>query len=545
MSVAHSPATNLTRNASRVVEETLKCASCNEELEPQVQECCILETCQHVFHRSCIEEELSNSSQCALCKTACELANLKKYPILNIESTEISTQTAAIKKSRPAYRGKGRGSATNRPTTRSLGRTLFSENPNTSMDFEFPSNNLTDVRENVQVQSNQNNSYLNSPQPVQTSQYPNNINQNPNTQESNIANPINIDYAKINQMIAANLMNMLQNLNIGTLMPNTNNNQPPRINTSQNYPPQTNMNISNTNFQNRNSENSTPLLRSDRVTFIIQNWNLQFDASNNGLSVDEFLYRIRTLTKEHLNNDFSHICKNLPLILSGKAKEWYWRYHKTVDSIQWNEFCGALRAQFKDLRSDYDLMEAIRSRKMRTNESFDSFYDSICSIADRLRHPIPEEEMVEILIRNLRTDIRHELLYVPIFTLSHLRKLVQMRENLLNDESFKKNLCQKPSYTNVVSHNRKNVAEVQYDESSDIPLDGCIDALKKDPSSIKCWNCDEIGHYWDDCLKDRTVFCYGCGSKNVYKPQCLKCNSRKHVTQSKNCLNPHPNPRVP
>lgn len=88
MSVAHSPATNLTRNASRVVEETLKCASCNEELEPQVQECCILETCQHVFHRSCIEEELSNSV--LYVKPLANLQNLKKYPILNIESTEIS-----------------------------------------------------------------------------------------------------------------------------------------------------------------------------------------------------------------------------------------------------------------------------------------------------------------------------------------------------------------------------------------------------------------------------------------------------------------------
>lgn len=224
------------------------------------------------------------------------------------------------------------------------------------------------------------------------------------------------------------------------------------------------------------SEESSQFGRPDRVTFIIQNWNLQFDGSNCGLSVDEFLYRLRTLTKEHLNGNFSHICKNIPILLTGKAKDWFWRYHKTVDSIQWTEFCGALRTQFKDLRSDFDLMESIRSRKIKSGKSFDSFYESI-----------EEESMVEILVRDLRPDIRHELLFVAILSIAHLRKLVQMRENLMNDDSFRKQLPQKSQFSIGSQNPRRNVAELQYEDrdSDEVSNNICVDAVRKDTSHVK------------------------------------------------------------
>lgn len=110
--------------------------------------------------------------------------------------------------------------------------------------------------------------------------------------------------------------------------------------------------------------------------------------------MDEFLYRVKTLTKEHLNNNFAYVCKNL---LTGKAKKCHWRYRKSIDIIQWTEFCETLRSQFKGLKSVFDLIEMIRNRKIRSNDSFDSFNDSISSKADRLRHSISEEELVVIL----------------------------------------------------------------------------------------------------------------------------------------------------
>lgn len=56
------------------------------------------------------------------------------------------------------------------------------------------------------------------------------------------------------------------------------------------------------------------------------------------------------------------------------------------------------------------------------------------SIHDRLPTQMSELELIEILTRNLRPEIRQELLYIPVNSLAHLRKLVHMRENFLNDD---------------------------------------------------------------------------------------------------------------
>lgn len=62
-------------------------------------------------------------------------------------------------------------------------------------------------------------------------------------------------------------------------------------------------------------------------------------------------------------------------------------------------------------------------------------------------------------------------------------------------------------------------------------VDNFVEVLDK--SERTCWNCDQLGHHWQDCLYDRTVFCYGCGAKQVYKPNCLKCNAKRQ-NSSKN-----------
>ena len=230
------------------------------------------------------------------------------------------------------------------------------------------------------------------------------------------------------------------------------------------------------------------------------------------LTIEEFIYRIRSLTAQWFNNDFDLISKNLGILLHGKAREWYWRYHKRVRNIQWEEFCTAIRFEYKDYRSDWDIKEEMKSLKQKQTDSFEFFYDRMCSVADRLSVPLEEPELIEIITRNLRPEIRHEILYVPIRSLAHLRKLCQMRENLLKEECYRRN-------PNPYRRNVAGIEEVDNQEN----VDSSVDALR----ILKCFNCDVEGHRWDDCLEERKIFCYGCGAKNIYKPQCTFCQNKK------------------
>lgn len=200
----------------------------------------------------------------------------------------------------------------------------------------------------------------------------------------------------------------------------------------------------------------------DKITLVIQNWGLKFDGTFTGLNVEEFLYRLRTLTHEHFSGDFSVICKNLHMLLSGKARDWYWRYHKTVNVINWNDFCIALRNQYRDCKSNFDIKEEIRNRKQKPGETFDMYFEAVSSIMDRLQIPLSDSELIEILTRNLRPDIRHELLYINIESIPHLRRLVQIREGFLSDDYVRRNFNMRHPTSFVT---RRQVSEIEVDQN--------------------------------------------------------------------------------
>lgn len=466
------------------------CTLCNEVMNDKI-ECLLIVRCNHAFHRACIENFLLSESECPICRVSCDLSDLQKLSF-----------------SKRPLKGKGRprGAMAKQYHTRSFSKNLFQEQPHQLFDISH-----------TEQQGGQTTFVANTP--------------NGRTQDtSNNLSYHTVDYNEINKMIENNLNKILTNLN---LIPNNSD----RIPTQQNAPPLLSRQYSNMsqNRQTHSNSNQPPYNHSlfssnssnfntDKVTSIIQNWGLKFDGSPNTIHIEEFLYRLSTLTKDNFNGDFSLVCKNLHILLSGKAGAWLWRYRKQVDVIEWDDFCDAIRFQYKDYKSTFDIREEIRNRKQRPGESFDSFYEAVSGIVDRLPSPFSDRELIEILTRNLRPDIRHELLYVPVNSIPHLRKLVQMRESFLNDEYVKRNFSIRNTPTNLP---RRQIAELGVISDSSECLDSSVDAIHKSEKAVRCWNCDQLGHYWEDCLDERSIFCYGCGEKNVYKPQCQKCHARR------------------
>lgn len=501
------------------------CLVCNEKMS-QGQNCLLISECQHAFHQNCIESYLSHSSTCPSCSKTCSLAGLKKISIQN--------HPPPLTKSSLGSRGRARGAISKQNIPKDVTPVVTTENPHLP---ENNNNNLMELREQAAYIDQQNNNVAGLLIGDKNSGANNSFqgNQENSVDNSRIGSPT-VDYSKIDRLIEEKFTRLLQHLNLvpnsqpgseasppsqrQTQPPGRPNNNQPNSPFQQNNRFQVNNNIHSSTHQmeeNVSHFDENFAIRSTKITSIIQNWNIKFDGSANGISVDEFLYRVSSLTREHFNNDFNIICKNLHVLLSGRARNWYWGYHKQVQIVEWKGFCEALQYRYKDFRSSFDIHDEVRNRKMKPNETFEIFFESVSAMLDRLDTPIPEADLVEILKRNLRPEIRHELLYVPIYSIAHLRKLVQMRENLLGDEYYRKNLPIKipPNYGL-----RRQVAEVEYPgeheiPDSSLPTNISVDAIQQSSTPVKCWNCSQIGHHWEDCLESRNIFCYGCGEKDT------------------------------
>lgn len=634
------------------------CSVCNEQITVESKDCLMISVCSHIFHRTCLEPLLSDSTKCPRCRKTFELSQLHKYSgatmVLNITDGHPTgdqdapahrpmNQNNSVATGKRETRGKSqkRTKAKAAPPKRDnnrLGRkNLFKDsNPTFEGELSFP------ARERSRIafeESTKNYREFDGNVPKVLG----------NTESIGPESRVSVDYGRIQGMIEESLSRILQGLALSSNAATRNGNptqlpqsqplrhsvipqgreslhnspptpqpyraqpvdesfvsnflqpaliqsafsqstsqpQPPAENQrhvsvhqpqppesvslpNREIPPANSTNLDNVNYarqpraqtpsdptysqqpphssqqvnenngpQNRFDQNRfepSLALRSAKILSIIQNWNIKFDGSRTGLSVDEFLYRVRALAAENFNNDFSVICNHLHILLTGKARDWFWGYHKRVESIEWDSFCAALRYQYKDFRSSFDIREEVRSRKMRVGESFETFYESINSLLDRLETPMPESELVQIVLKNLLPDIRRELLYVPIYTLAHLRKLVQMREHLLGEETFRRNVpLRQPQ-----NFGPRRVAEIEYAEEIPVPEELAVAAIRQSSILAKCWNCEETGHVWENCLKDRTIFCYGCGAKNVYKPNCTHCIEKKAVASKNSYANRPP-----
>lgn len=514
MSLEHTPPTMQPPPPLPVAPISIEpsvCHVCNQTMN-EGEDCLIINECSHAYHRTCIENFLTNTSECPVCKRTCQLNELRKLVIRS--------------KIAPNVRGKGRGALASRYNTRSTSRNLFQDVANNPTDSISTPDRTPPRQGNVVISSQNDNIQVSTDQ----------------------GNNSGINYEEINRMIEQNVTKLLQNLNM-LPTPNVNRNIPNDIqllnsntrdancshNSEQNRSTRINAPNDNSPVNSQTILNSSyGVVRTDKVTQIIQNWNLKFDGTPTGLNVEEFLYRLRSLTKDYFNDDFSIICRNLHILLNGKARDWYWRYHRQVKTIEWSEFCEELRCQYREFKSSFDIREEVRNRKQKAGESFDQFYEAVSAITDRLPTPISEMELIEIIAHNIRPEIRQDLLYIPIYSIPHLRKLVQMRENFFSEEHVKKNFLSR----NQNQYFPRRIAEISDStESTTAEIEECsdfaVEAVQKQEIVTNCWNCDEIGHHWEDCLQSRRIFCYGCGAKETYKPNCIKCATRKQ-NMSKN-----------
>lgn len=271
---------------------------------------------------------------------------------------------------------------------------------------------------------------------------------------------------------------------------------------------------------------------------LMSKWNIKYCGSSTDMHVDEFLFRAETLSRS-ANIDLDMLPLGMHYLLHGAAQEWFWVFHRDTPMADWNTFMDAMRNQFAPFDNEFEIWDKVRSRKQGPNEDFSQFHVAVTALTSRLRQRLSERNMVELLRSNMKLELKNALLYYQTPTVRDLQSAAKQHEKLRissvevarrvnelvptrqdyhsSQASYPRQTCPAQDFTLHYATPDYHVYQVQ--EPSET-----VEAVTN-PSLLICWNCDEMGHTFHDCVvATRNVFCYGCGVKNTYKPNCSRCS---------------------
>lgn len=486
------------------------CPLCNEGVDDLTK---IITSCQHTFHKSCLTIWQRSSNSCPSCQQRLDRGSIMSFDDLVYLNSNIDNATGA------------NNTHDNRPVTRSCtagNPTLFNMVHNNQNPYfkkrklnHAPNRNRASIVE-LDVPTIQGM----IERSIQQSHE-----QNLRSIEQLIADSIRTNLANVNRQDSQDNFNAPSHRqdrapDWPNEMPSMGND---RLNSRRSGDQR---NSCEGGGYNSNSQGSSSLPDCEKIIRSISNWKVTFDGSLETLTVEEFIYRVNTLTRSSLRGDFVALAQHAHLLFQGKALNWFWRFHKTTPNFDWYDLCENLKANFHDTRSDYDIKESIRSRKQKHGEKFEKFLDAILLLNDALKVPLSERELVEILKRNLISNIRIALLHLNIEGISELRSACHKHEN------FYETMSEPSRFQRAAPIINRRVAEIPIEKENVIPevIENCEikQSAKELPIGKKCWNCDSPDHSYKLCTQPKRVFCYGCGNVGFYYTNCPKCHRQEN-----------------
>lgn len=512
-------------NVSTVVNtpETI-CCVCTKEVELPAQ--LFATRCNHYFHHECFVSKTNKRKVCPVCRTAlsCSSSNLFE------ELKAAQTSKAKMASSGITTRAQSKTPAASSSVSLNL-ETSTTQINTTNSSSDVQPNIIPTIRQPLSVQATAVEvigQHGDQNRVVQPEMQPSPLQMGQETLLANLQQSITTAMATVlvqqTRTLAQSIEAGFQRLSV-QMTPNTEPIQPTTRISPSAQPHQSFEQL----FRIPNRPDSehypsayTPAgsqpyrdLRPDRISQIMANWKLRF-TGHASLSVDDFLYRVEALTHQTLEGNFELLARYASNLFEGSGSEWYWRFHRSVPVVRWTDLCLALRSQFQDGRTDLEIRSAIAQRKQKQNEPFDSFYEAILGLSDKLSQPLNEQALLEILRANLLSEIQHEILYVPIDNIVQLRHVVRTRERFLKFVAH-------PIVPVQRFQAKRHVSEVTVQTETDSKYDEEVNDTEVAAMTLSCWNCGKNGHRYQDCVSARNVFCYGCGKRDTYKPSCTRC----------------------
>lgn len=266
-----------------------------------------------------------------------------------------------------------------------------------------------------------------------------------------------------------------------------------------------------------NPQSSLPQQRGKSIP--VCKWNLKFDGGSKQ-SVASFLERAEELRRAR-GVSVEELFESAVDLFAGPALVWY---RSTLPRItSWEQLCNEMKIVFRSPDYDFRLQQEIFNRLQGDGESIDMYIAAIEGLYNRLSVNVPETTRLCQIINNLHPHLQDRLALVDIRNLEDLRQMGRRAEGGRLRVTMPR---QMPRNTHFLE------PDLAYGESHTHRrmMDGKVSSLRPagsgNSSSVKCWNCSQLGHRYMNCTQERRRFCYGCGAPDIVKVKCLKCNSR-------------------
>lgn len=311
-----------------------------------------------------------------------------------------------------------------------------------------------------------------------------------------------------------------------------------------------NSDSTNESDNQENIRQARPNSRSNyRICNEMDKWGFKFDNLNSSLSIKAFLFRVNTL-KNTYGYRSSDICKYFHVLLRGEPLNWYYQFLSRNPNPTWQILQEKILERFKSNQTDLKIMQNRKQGK----ESFESFYNDICSLYHSMEYPKSDKEIIAILRDNMDDLIRQRIFSTETSSLtkflhicndayddvcrfrqtrkdfynSRVQKVSEIDEISIDDdlevlEAKLMNAQKKRSKCNVNRSIMLNIDELSLEEIDEV-FKRTKDHRMKNNENVICYNCEKKGHGFVFCPLDRDgIFCFKCGKREVKLPNCPNC----------------------
>lgn len=257
----------------------------------------------------------------------------------------------------------------------------------------------------------------------------------------------------------------------------------------------------------------------------VSRWSIKFSGEPSGLKLLDFLKHIELMSIAE-ETPPQELLRSAIHLFDGLAKTWFMAFGQNFRT--WEQLIEGLKVEFLPHDYIFWLKKEIENRLQKSSETFGIYLAHMELMFGRLPAGMPEIEKIDILIRNVLPMYAEKLSLVLVDSVAHLSRLCKQIETT----AFR------VEKRNAVTKNEVSFAPSPYVPSSNPPIRSRSpnNRLYIPPQQrrsftperdvvLRCYNCLQEGHHFNNCNAERRVFCFRCGKQGVTAPDCTRCES--------------------